>query len=462
MTTRFGYMLQKALQKGGAIALMLTAAFYLFSLSASYACGPSCDVCGIPNVHSEIRDVIDEEQDETIDHMEAEFEDHEEIFWLQMIWEEHLEPALQMMGEQLALPPMQQMFALGMMIDAKHMLETQLVKQKLTVRAHQDYHPSTGMCVIGTNVRSLAAAERNSEYTAYVLGRRSIDRQLGGVRSAAARGNFDNVCFRMRQFRARYCDLRDNSGGMDILCNRDGAATNILRAECLPAAGDIDRSAESVNRDINLAGIIDRAATLDMDFYDVGGRPPTDDERDIFALSNNLYSHNVMFRMPESRQEVRYNMDPLLDMRSIAAKRSVAEHSFNTIVGMRAPGTEESESTTTPYMRLFWEQLGVTDSDQLDQYLGDRPSYHAQMEVLTKKMFQNPAFFTNLYDEPVNVERKSVALQAIGLMQDFDMWQSYLRTEAMLSVMLELELLRRQRVVQDELGIVRASGIREN
>jgi len=161
--------------------------------------------------------------------------------------------------------------------------------------------------------------------------------------------------------------------------------------------------------------------------------------------------------------------DELLDMRNVIAKRSVAEHSFNTIVGMKSLSKEEAGSPSQPtlsqpYMLLILETLGLGTTsafaaEEIAIYLGDRPSYYAQMDLLTKRIFQNPNFFVNLYDEPANVERIGVALQAIGLMQDFDTWQSYLRTEAMLSVVMELELLRLNNQVTNQMGTVRSGGI---
>ena len=150
-------------------------------------------------------------------------------------------------------------------------------------------------------------------------------------------------------------------------------------------------------------------------------------------------------------------------MRNIIAKRSVGEHSFNTIVGMRSMSKEEATTLTQPYMLKILEALGIGDdgpfpAEEVAIYLGDRPSYYAQMEMLTKWIFQSPDFYVNLYDEPNNVERVGVALQAIGLMQDFDTWQSYLRTEAMLSVVMELELLRLHNDVENQMGGMRSGG----
>ena len=81
------------------------------------------------------------------------------------------------------------------------------------------------------------------------------------------------------------------------------------------------------------------------------------------------------------------------------------------------------------------------------------------MGVMTKKWLQNPNFYTNLIDKPANVQRKGVALQAIGLMQKFDMLKSYLRSEASLSVLLELAVMDLQDDVENEMNVVEGSGV---
>lgn len=460
-------------------AFMMAVVFSLASRSAFAVCD-DCDETDlwhgdeqtIPpgytyEAHCELRDtircIIRDEHQITTNHILEEFEDQEE-FLEQYVWDLYLHPAWMMMTEQLVHTAMFQMLTLGSMIDAKQQLETQTLFQKLSAKAHQDYHPSHDMCVIGTNIRSLASAERNYEYSTYVYSQRGMDRQLGNLGTAAARGEFDDHCLRLRQFRARYCDLRDNNEHMNMICNPDAA--NIKFPECLPAEGEQEITGGSKNKDISFIRTVDRARTLDIDFYTPEGLPElTEDEQDTFALGSNLYGSEVMFRIPESSLHQRQTQDELLDLRTIAAKRAVAEHSYNTIVGMKALGTEESFEETYPYMLLLLHTLGLgIDGDfpeeELALFLGERPSYNAQMEIFTKRIFQAPDFFTDLYDEPVNVDRKGVALQAIDLMQSFDMWNSYLRTEAMLSVVLELELLRLHTHTQNRLKSMRGGGLR--
>jgi predicted GNAT superfamily acetyltransferase len=59
------------------------------------------------------------------------------------------------------------------------------------------------------------------------------------------------------------------------------------------------------------------------------------------------------------------------------------------------------------------------------------------MDLLTKKIYQNPKFYTELYDKPVNIDRKEVAMRAIGLMQKRDFYRSIMRSEAIMAVWLE-------------------------
>ena len=101
-------------------------------------------------------------------------------------------------------------------------------------------------------------------------------------------------------------------------------------------------------------------------------------------------------------------------------------------------------------MEHILTELGVPATEALDM-LGENPSYYAQMEILTKKIYQNPDFYTNLYDTPANVERKTVALQAIKLIQKFDMLKSYLRGEATVSVLLELAVVNLQNEIEDQI-----------
>ena len=72
------------------------------------------------------------------------------------------------------------------------------------------------------------------------------------------------------------------------------------------------------------------------------------------------------------------------------------------------------------------------------------------MEILTKRMYQDPAFYANLMQTPTNVQRTQAAMKAIGLMQERDIADSLQRTEMLFSTLLEVQLARAQNKLMDK------------
>ena len=178
-------------------------------------------------------------------------------------------------------------------------------------------------------------------------------------------------------------------------------------------------------------------------------------------MAANLYSHNIASGIePEklgyaAENRVRTSStEKYLDLRAIYAKRSVAQNSFAALVAMRTAGDPGS----APYVKAVMRELGIADTAEIEKLLGVNPSYFAQMEVLTKKLYQNPMFYTELYDKPANIERKGAALQAIGLMQDRDLYNSLIRSEAVMSVLIETQLEREQEKITNAGGRVTTGG----
>ncbi|MCB9988524.1 MAG: hypothetical protein H6868_04210 [Rhodospirillales bacterium] len=371
---------------------------------------------------------ISKQHEKTRHHVTKEFQKHQ-IWLMDDFFREYVLIALMRMTEQMTAVAMHQMLAVGMFLDAKHQLETQLIFQDLVSQAHKDYHSSMGMCVIGTNVRSIAAADRNAELTTHVLSQRALDRHLGNADVGAAVGPIQDRKGRLEQFIAHYCDVKDDDGGLLRLCTASAPA-------------------KSVNKDVNYARTVGYPRTLEIDFSD---NVLTDDERDVFALGSNLYGHDVFSRISRDALGVYENQPVYMDVRAITAKRSVAENSFNAIVGMKARGTLGSEDTAQ-YMYEIMEQLQGITAGEAEVMIGKRPSYYAQIELLAQKLYQDPEFYTNLYDKPTNVLRKDVSMQAINLMLDRDLYNSELRSEAMMAVLLEMELTKYQDTIKNRIA----------
>jgi hypothetical protein len=410
----------------------------------------ACEACALTDVTvrwPETRRIINE-------FVTYEFVSHR-MWIVSVFWEDHVLPAMMLMADQLSAIAMMQAQIVGSFFDAKHQMETQQVLQVVRARAHKDYHPSTGMCEFGTSVKSLAASERKAELNAHVMSQRAIDRHLGNANTSAAHGPSSDLENRLNQFTEKFCDPSDNNSGLKILCDDGNGA---------PGAADQER----VNKDIDYVRTIEHPWTLDIDFTDT---TLTHNEEEVLAMASNLYGDLVFQRIEpatefnpsgseeETGDELGATRSLYMDSRALLAKRSVAENSFNAITSMKSAGTSGSRD----FLEAILKELGVDDSngppddilrmlgmDDSDNKIG--PSYHAQMEVLTKKIYQNPDFYTNLYDKPANVERKKVALQAIGLMQKFDLFKSYLRSEANMAVLLEMALIDLQEQVSNELS----------
>ncbi len=327
-----------------------------------------------------------------------------------------------MMTEQFVSVMMEQMFILGTFLDAEQQLEVQRLFQELAADAHKEFHPSFQMCEFGTTVKSLAAADRIAVENAQLLDGILEKREHLNANLAAAGGVTLDVTHRIRMFKDIYCDLDENNRAVFLMCNE--------------SEGPVER----ITKDIDYPRAVDSQYTLNVNFTDV---QDTDDEKDIISLGRNLYAGTVIDFMPEQLMNETAGQGLFLETRSIHAIRSVARRSFATIVGMRAEGDQGDVYNVAPFLYGIISELGVPDDDIFD-FLGENPSYFAQMEVLTRKIYQSPEFFTNLYDKPANVRRVGVALQALELMQDRDRFESALRREMLISLIVELKMRKYQ------------------
>jgi hypothetical protein len=422
--------------------------------TAAHACPPACvyppcvaqlsGTCSAGCVATS-----QQQRDITTRFITGEFTFHR-TWMVDVFFEQHLLPALMLFAEQISAAAMGQVVSVGMFLDAKHQLETQRLFQQMMAEAHKDYHPSEGMCTFGTNVRSLAASDRNVDLTAMGISNRVLQRELLSGSATAGGGQTSDYLSRIAQFRALYCNQEDNSQGLRLLCPNPSRALG------------------RKNNDINYTAVLESPLTLQLDFTAQGdpdhtaNTPPgtvSPDEEDVFALSANLYAHNVAPTIPQSFLSDEngvanpQGVNHYMNIRAIAAKRSVARNSFASIAAMKSQG----EAEVQPYLHAIMREMGVSEAE-VPRYLGTRPSYYAQMEILTKKLYQNPSFYTELYDKPANVDRKLVSMQAIDLMQRRDIYRSVLRSEAILAVMLETALSEQQDKVSNEINRMTAEG----
>ena len=420
------------------LCLSLTiASASFFAIQPAHACG-TCQEIATAKAPNWWRDTVKS----AVDHVDQEIQDLQQ--WLKdTFWDQHMQPAMEGMANELSAGAIQRVQVIGTFFDAENQIEASQSIQKVRARAHKDYHTSTGICEFGSTTKSLALTERNAELNALFLARRSQDRALGKDGTAAAEDNPRDKKSRVQQFRLKFCDPSDNNSGLNYICDHDQSG---FKGKAI--ASD---EPERFNKEIDYLRTVDAPWSLDMNFTNVG---LTDEEEEVLALASNLYGHHVFHRpnpkdliFDEGKEKsLKPKQEAYLDMRALLAKRSVAENSFNAITSMKSADSGADPYKSKEYLEAILAGLDIEDPEKM---IGNKnPSYYAQMEVLTKKIYQSPDFYTNLYDRPANVARKEVSLQAIGLMQKFDLFKSYLRHEASLSVLLELAVMELQEGVE--------------
>lgn len=331
--------------------------------------------------------------------------------------------AFQLMTEDLTTNMMQQVQIIGTFFDAKHQLETQRLMQEKAAQAHKDYQPSTQMCEIGTFVRNLADTEKRADLTATALNRALLDRALASGDSKTAKITSDGAT-RLKAYTDKFCNTEDNAKQNKKLCENSGPP-------------------EQQNADINFTKAIDAPLTLEINLLDDA---PKAEEENLFAFLDHIFMTDRFPWLSANQTELFAFIQPYQEMRSLVAMRSVAYNSFANIIAQKTQAPDDKEVSVAPFLKALMREMGMEDDD-IEATIGKNPSYFAQMEILSKKIYQHPEFIANLYDKPANVKRLRASMSAIKLMQDRDIHEAMQRREMLMSMLLELKLREKQQAL---------------
>lgn len=303
---------------------------------------------------------------------------------------------------------------IGAFFDARDTLDTLRSLQMSTVRTLRNYTTSEAVCRFGTLTRSVALADDNSKKNQLAFSKYLMDRGTqkdGTIYADPGRG----ITAAVNDFKGKYCAVVDNNTFLDGYCKAATATSDLL-----------------YNRDVDFTRVFDVPLTLDADFTDPA---VTNDKQSVMALFDNLSKIPAIMGSGSDAFDPRSNSSATQDVRALEAMKTVTANSFAALVGEKSKSSAQASS----YMKEMIQQLGV-NATEAGKLLGANPSYFAQMEVLTKKLFQNPAFYANLYDSEANIDRQRVAMKALELQQDRDFLESLRRREMLLSVLLNAKL----------------------
>ncbi len=401
-------------------SFLLVIAVFLFTIGSLTDAYASCGTC--KNLCDKCNETIEDEAELTRDHTEREIIQHED-FILNTFFRDNIRPAMMRMTNQIVASAYMQLGMIGGFFDAKHQLEVQRLLDRKYTEALNEFRPDPSLCQVATFSSSLPSTERLMRVNHTLFAERMLDHQTGARGTIAEKGQFMNLRSRLNQFKSTYCsteDMAGNLGGIEgTLCGPE--------ASVFPAR---------INNDIDYTKLMDFPATLDINLTD---QTMTPDEEDVTALANNLFAYDLHSRFSardllysQQNQSLTDPQEKYLEIRSLLAKRQIAENSFFSIAAMKSRGSGVADD----YFRQMLMNLGL-NQEAIDRLVTENPSYNAQMEIMTKKLYQDPNFITGLVKRPEGVKRQLASMNAISLMQQRDAYNSMLRQEMSMAVILE-------------------------
>lgn len=323
-------------------------------------------------------------------------------------------------GNQIVKTLVQETTSIGSFIDAQNSANAQRALQERAAQAAKNYAPSEALCRYGSLSLSLASSDALSAANKQMLVGVLNDQDNGTAGSVTAGGSAAAVASKINRMRSTTCDPTSGNTAVSDLCKANKDDTHY-------------------NADVDYTRSVDMPMTIDIDFT---GGSQGKDQPSILSLADTLFPAQPLNRSPSKDG---YLSSSTL-YRSLQAIRGIAKNSFAQIVAEKARGTQGSEK----YITSLVKSLGVPEA-QARILMGENPSYFAQMEVLTKKLYQDPSFYVNLMDSPSNIERQRASMRAIKLQQGRDFAETIKRREMLLAVLLELKIREKEQTVHSRM-----------
>lgn len=346
---------------------------------------------------------------------------------------------LKSMTAQMTATQIQNTGTKGAIMDGVAVNNAILSMQKLQAGAYRDYTPGENLCRFGTLSRSLASADMAAMRQKIAIDTLLLNRENHNGPHGSPYADHDKLG-KLDNLTNLYCNPGDNNGA-PVAC-----ACDTTKGTC---TGPI---AARSNRDLDFTRLLGSRLTVDLDMTD-GMLTP--DEQDILGFLTTISAFPTLPSLSRGASDASLSPRAFLafqEARKITAQRSLTRATLSHFVGNRAQGGGGGSSG--PMIALL-QELGMSPEDAAQYLKSDymsltangsdtarthHPSYEAQMEILTKKIYQNPNYYTGLMDKPTNVTRAQAAQMAIRLMQRRDLYDVITRREMLLSQLLEQRL----------------------
>lgn len=398
--------------------MALFAALCLLSVTATEAYAV-CTCATASQLHTRTRTNVKNFIDE-------QFDKHK-TFLVDKFWKEKLQPAFMKFTQQEVSSGQQATTTRASIADGKAANNLGHAASEDQAEQAEILTPDPQACAVASGARSLAVGQAKAQEVATGIVKDSSNRRLGRAELTTEDPAQVDRDERREVFNEHFCDPEAWGGAFKDQCS---------------TAGDLK------DRDIDFRKTLDEPWTLDIrpDYADQDADSWTDDEISVSALRQHLFGHEVYPR-PTRDEFKQYNVKVgYLNQRALEAKRSVAEYSLQTLIGEKSAASPEAKE----WLEASLKNLGIEIDAETQAKIKDKPSYFAIMEVLTKRMYQDPNFYNQLIKPGPQVAQTQASLQAVNLMQMRDVYDSMLRSELILSLIVEMELDDQQAVVQSQ------------
>jgi hypothetical protein len=335
---------------------------------------------------------------------------------------------LRQVANQLSAAIAARTASLGTFINATMQQNVLLALQQKQSDIHRDFRQSDGVCRFASLSSNLADQSGLKTVGQTAFADILLARDFASKGTLADLGETQSFQARVLQFQYKFCDPLTNNNALQRFCFR------------LPNFRGYT-GGQARNRDFNFNADIDFTRSFD---YPLTLPKKLNEEipEGVLALAQNLYP---ALELDENSLSGANKEDDFTELRGLVAIRSVARNSFVTQAALKSP----SDTNTTQWQKALMTEMGLSEPET--KHLLDGNSYHAQMEILTKKLFQTPRFLQNLIENPSNVKRQRVAIKSVDLMQGQDLLEALQRREMLLATLVELKLRQSEKTAQQNL-----------
>ncbi|MAQ70800.1 MAG: hypothetical protein CL565_01260 [Alphaproteobacteria bacterium] len=329
---------------------------------------------------------------------------------------DHWTAALMGMTEQLSSGQMKQVETQASFTDSHNTTDVEIAANQQVADASEEMRPSEGLCERQTAASGLVSSDVKMRAAAESISQQNLTSTLNLPGTVGAQGPGVRGERNLWQIQTIYQPGESMNGAV-------GEATGVTPDDGTRIYGDL------------FPNFYTQDTYPNVDFSD---DVTTDEETDLLAFYENICQTTslpnpspVLLRDPQQQ-------DILRDINDIAAVQGLACYSVSSQAALYQEGSGESAD----FIRAILAQGGGIDEDEMESIMGpnNRPSFMAQMKVLTHYMNNGAGQAAENVNHPADLQRKVVLQDAANLMLKYETYKTLKQTAANLVMINELDL----------------------